>query len=320
MTATAASFAYGIQADGAHVRQARSSKAIPGMRFTWQHVEGRDSEALDWMRTHCNLPSAAVVALTAVETRPRAIRVEDGLVVILRGVNHNPDADPDDLVSMRLWVTSDYVLSVCFRPLLALPGIIAAVEAGQSHDPGDFIALVAYELTARLDEVLGSFTETLDTLEEDFESQRLSDLRERLGFTRRATINLRRFIAPQRDALETVIRIGGWLLDEQDRQKILEAVDRVTRMIEELEASRERAAVLADELGDLRAESVAQRTLVLSVVSSIFLPLSFLTGLIGMNVAGIPFAEEKWAFGAIVTLTVGLAVGLFWWLRRRGWF
>ena len=90
-------------------------------------------------------------------------------------------------------------------------------------------------------------------------------------------------------------------------------------MAEELEAVRERSALLHEQLTDLRAEEIDQRSLLISVVAFIFLPLTFITGLLGMNVEGIPDAHDPWAFWEIVILCVVIAVGVLAWFVRRRW-
>lgn len=82
----------------------------------------------------------------------------------------------------------------------------------------------------------------------------------------------------------------------EDRLHLREAADRFARMVEELEAVRERAALLHEQQTDLRAEMVDRRSLAIAVVAFIFPPLTFVTGLLGMNVEGIPFAAIRWAF------------------------
>ena len=79
-----------------------------------------------------------------------------------------------------------------------------------------------------------------------------------------------------------------------------ETGDRITRIAEELDSIRDRAAVLQDQVAGQRQEQLNQRLLALSIMSAFFLPLTFLTGLLGMNLAGIPFANEAWSFGAVV--------------------
>ncbi len=289
-------------------------------QLDWVHLDGVSEDGRAWLEEKSGLDDFACEALLARETRPQAVLTKAGVLLILRGVNRNPDADPEDLVSIRLWITARRVISLSYRPLLALEDLGADVLAGLIGDPGDLIAELSRHLIERLEATLADLNDTLDTLEDDIIEERMKDLRERLGRTRRIAIGLRRYISPQREALLALIAMVTPIFNEIDRQQLREAANRVMRMSEELDAARDRAVVLSDQLSDLRAEAVASRTLVLSVVSSVFLPLTFLTGLIGMNVAGIPFAEQSWAFGAIVLTCVAIAGSLLLWLRQRDWF
>ncbi len=136
---------------------------------------------------------------------------------------------------------------------------------------------------------------------------------------RSQAIGYRRFVAPDRDALRTLASLDfDWLADD-DRLHIVEAADRFARMTEELEAVRERAALLHEQITDLRAEQVDQRALVISIVAFIFLPLTFITGLLGMNVEGIPYAREPWAFWGVVGFCVAIGAIVLGWFIRRHW-
>src|SRR5690606_26919345 len=119
-------------------------------------------------------------------------------------------------------------------------------------------------------------------------------MRRTITRVRSDAIQYRRFVAPQRQALERLATLDAGWLEEEDRLHLRDAADRFARMTEELEAVRERAALLHEQLTDLRAEQIDTRTLIISVVALVFLPLTFLTGLLGMNVAGIPYAHAPW--------------------------
>jgi zinc transporter len=101
-----------------------------------------------------------------------------------------------------------------------------------------------------------------------------------------------------------------WLGDD-DRLHIREAADKFARMAEELEAVRERAALLHEQITDLRAEQLDQRSLQIALVAFIFLPLTFITGLLGMNVEGIPYAGRPWAFWGVVAFCLAVAVAVW---------
>jgi len=88
--------------------------------FLWIHLELEAPDAKKWVREKSGLGELEVEALLAEETRPRSTPMDEGLLLILRGVNLNPGADPEDMVSVRLWADSHRVITVRRRRLLAL--------------------------------------------------------------------------------------------------------------------------------------------------------------------------------------------------------
>jgi zinc transporter len=312
------SLAFIIAHDGSALRVELSEAETHrnGAALVWLHIDGNDTDCMTWLRDQSGVPVAAVSSLSAIETRPRATPLEAGVMVNLRGVNMNPDANPEDLVSIRLWAEAGRVLSVSYRPMLALDDLISVVEAGRVKDPGDLIVHLAEVLTIRLETPINDLADTVDRLEEDVIEGEMKALRERIGRVRRTAIGLRRYISPQRDALSGLV-LGrfDWLNDD-DRIHIGEALNRVTRMVEELDSVRERGAVLTEQLADMRAESMNERNLVLTVAGTVFLPLTVLTGLFGMNVGGIPFGQHAAGFWVISSLSVAVGAGLWVWLRR----
>ena len=156
--------------------------------------------------------------------------------------------------------------------------------------------------------------EEVDDLEDVALTTGSGELRSQLSDLRRQIISLRRFLAPQRDAmLRLQTERSPWLL-EHHRIQIRETADTATRYLEELDAARERVSVAHEELISRLSEQLDQRMYVLSIITTIFLPLGLITGLLGINVGGIPGSEERAAFaivcGILVVVAIGLAVGL----------
>ncbi len=263
----------------------------------------------------------AAAALIATETRPRCDEIESGAIVNLRGPGDTDDSDR--LVSIRLWARKGKVNSVTRRPLAATARVREKMEAGRILDPGDLVAAFARAISKQLDPEVAGLGDRLDDHESALDDPRgLYRLRTAIARIRSDAIAYRRFVAPNRDALETLADIDFEWLAEEDRLHIREAADRFARMTEELEAVRERAALLHEQLTDLRGEQMESRSLLISIVALIFLPLTFITGLLGMNVEGIPYAKEPWAFWGVVgfCVLIGLVVLAYFarihWLRR----
>jgi zinc transporter len=293
------------------------ARAYGGPGFVWTHVESATEDALPILIS-ADIPDVAANALVATETRPRCDRIEEGAIVNIRGPAAIETEDSDRLVSVRMWARAGKVDSVTRRPLAATEKVTALMMAGRILDPGDLVAGFAREISARLDPQVAELGDLLDDCESALVDGNKFRLRGSITSIRSEAIAYRRFVAPNRDALLTLAALDFDWLAEDDRLHIREAADRFARMAEELEAVRERSALLHEQLTDLRAEEIDQRSLLISMVAFIFLPLTFITGLLGMNVEGIPYAHTHWAFwGVVVFCTlVGLVV-LAWFIRKR---
>jgi zinc transporter len=287
----------------------------------WVHLDRSQAGTGAWLERDSGLDPLVVSALLAEETRPRCSVLPKGLLIILRGVNLNPGADPEDMVSLRMWLGGGRVITLRKRRLMAVQDIHEELEAGSGPTTaGGIVVALADRLAERIGPVVVDLDDTLDRLEVQTLDSAPDELRPHLAQLRRETIALRRHIAPQRDALASLCTASTDLLSDHDRMRLREVGDRVTRYVEDLDALRERAAVTNDELGTQLAETMNRRMYTLSLVAAVFLPLGLLTGLLGINVGGIPGTQNQWAFTVVTLLLLAIGVGVGWWLRKRQLF
>ena len=108
--------------------------------------------------------------------------------------------------------------------------------------------------------------------------------------------------------------------DEGQVGQVLENAEHLIRYLEDLDSVRDRAAVTQEELGARMSEQMNNRMYVLSIVTMIFLPLGFLTGLLGINVGGMPGVENQYAFTTVVVIILVSACVQIWYLKRNKWF
>lgn len=287
--------------------------------FSWIHADGWREDAQSIVSRCDHMPQAALSALLAQETRPRCTVMAHGALINLRGLGADDEASGDPLVSIRLWAEHARVITVSYRPLAAMEPVVKQMLAGEIRDPGDLIAAFAQEITEALDPEVAQLGDDLDEIESTLSDNGAAEVRRQVSEIRASAISYRRFISPQRQALERLSAADAPWLHPDDRLHLQEAADRCARMAEELEAVRERSALAHEELTDLRAEQMNRQALIISVVALVFLPLTFLTGLLGMNVNGIPFAHEPWAFWGVVAVCVAMAIGIGGWFTATRW-
>jgi len=291
-----------------------------GAGVLWVHLDRTVPRAQAWLVGESGLDAIVRESLLAEDTRPRATVYGAGLMLNLRGVNLNPGAEPEDMLSARLWVEPGLVVSTRRHPILAIRDVREALEAGRGPaGEGGLVTLLAGRLIERMGPVLHAMDERLDGLEEAVLQPAEARLRAELRELRREAIQLRRYIGPQREALAALARADLAWLAAADRHRLAESIDRVTRHVEDLDAVRERAAVVNDELVGALSERMNRTMYLLTVVAAFFLPLGFLTGLLGINVAGLPGTETPYAFWAVCAGLAVLCGVELWVLRRLRW-
>lgn len=286
----------------------------------WAHFEVSNTAASNWLMNRSGLPEGAVDILLADETRPRTVPFDDAVVVVLRGVNTNPGDDPEDMVSVRLWVDANRVISTRRRRLLSVVDIANALEAGEGPgNPGELLVMLIERLADRIGDFVDSIESRLEGAEDEIAQGIDSKFRARLSSTRRQIAAVRRFLSPQRDALDRLNRHPLAFLDDHDVHALRQETDRITRHLEDLDLMRERTVVLQEELLSQLAQQQNTRMYVLSVVAAVFLPLTFVTGLLGMNVGGLPGVDSAGGFMASVVVMVLLGAALLAFFRWKKW-
>lgn len=286
----------------------------------WIHLNFSNANVDKWVRRSAGLDPFIAEAMLSDDSRPRVIEQGDGLLIILRGVNTNPGALPEDMVSLRVWLERGRIVSTRRRRLLSVGSIEEDLDNGMGpKDPADFLVKIVSKLDERIEPVIDRIDEAIEEAEVNFSGPRAVTYGGEFSSLRRQAMRIRRFLAPQRTGLEQLSRLTSDFLSESQRFELREEAEQLTRYLESLDLVRERAMVAQEELIAQLAQQQNSRMYILSIVAAIFLPLSFLTGLMGMNVAGLPGTEDSASFALLVILMVAVGVGIVGVFKWRKW-
>ena len=290
---------------------------IPSTGYSWFHFDLNDPAFESWVKGA--IPLIIANALIQPETRPRCDRMEDGLILNLRGVNLNPGADPDDMVSIRLWVREGLIVSTRVRKIWAMDTIRLRMETG--NGPASvtaFLAELVSELTKCIEKVSLELVEGTDELEENTLNP-VRTLTAELASLRQSVIKLRRFVRPQNEAITDLASGQAWAMDARFANQLCETANRTTRAMEELDATSDRLKAIQDHFDILHTSALGRNSYVLSVVAAIFLPLGFLTGLFGINVGGMPWLDASYGFWLVTGGSTLFGIVLFLVFRSLKW-
>lgn len=295
---------------------------VPEGNWRWCHFHRDAARAQAWLLEGEVPPNGAAWALMAEDTRPRFTALDGGDVLFLRGVNLSEGAEPEDMISLRFYISEKYIVSVAVREQTALRGLIEDCREGAAPaSTGAFVETLIRDLHFEVEPVLDELEDVIETQEFfAIDNRKLPDGEARNAFidARQDIVVLRRHLVPQSTAIrEMVRRSPEWLSSPESIEEEAVAFERV---VHDLDGLRERASVLRDEMSAGQSERMNETMMILSIVSVIFLPITFVTGLMGMNVGGLPLSQSQFGFW-IVCILMGLcaliAGGLVWWMLRR---
>lgn len=170
-------------------------------KILWVHFDYSTQEAKDWIRNQCN-NSIVADALLADETRPRTTLLGDSLLLALRGVNLDPHSRPENMISIRLFISSNMIISTSRRTLLSVTEIIEELRKGTGvKSTSEFLVELTHRMIDRMDDVIDQLQDRTDYLEENIIDMKNQEFRTEILNVRRETIILKRYLAPQKEAL-----------------------------------------------------------------------------------------------------------------------
>ena len=286
----------------------------------WLHLDYGRPEAQQWLLQTSLLNEAAREALLGQSNRPKLLRYGDGLLLVLRGINHNDQDRPEEMVALRIFINAQLIISSRRRPLLSEQDVYQQLqEQAGPVNTGDWLVEICDTLTDRAGEFVDSLHDSILALEEVVLENNLPASGQ-LSLIRKQLILIRRYLSPQRDLVARLASEKITWLEDDDRRRLLDIAERLRRWLDDLDAGVARTAILADEINNMMTAATNRRAYQISILALLFLPATFLTGLFGVNLAGIPGAEHPWAFSIFCGLLVLLALALALWLKFRRWW
>ena len=290
--------------------------------LAWTHVDVTHPDIKNWLKENVkSLDRHLTLACIEEEVRPRLLEMKDALFIVLRGVNLNENADPEDMVSVRIWINATEIYTFERRKLRAIVDLKEQfLEGKKILTSGDFLANLIEQLFMRMQPFLGYLDEKMDLIEEHVIDGADLEKREAVSELRREAIVMRRYLIPQKEVMSHLKNIQMSWISEHNIRHFIESRDRIFRYVEDIDMIRERAQIVKDEISTILSDKLNKNMYVLSVIASLFLPLGFLTGLFGANLGGIPGSDNMSAFTIFCLSLGGISLAQIVVFRFLKWF
>lgn len=302
--------------------------AIPALlanhAVAWVDVQGMGDEALlrqlaDTFQLH---PLALEDAVN-VPQRPKSEMYEEHYLYITRMTMLRSATDELDTEQVSIFIGRNYVLTLQERCGDVFDPVRERIRSGVGALRQSGPDYLAYALIDTIIDsyypVLERIGEHLEELEEKALTQATRSTLREIYATKRQLLNMRRAVWPQRDAVNTLIRDDSTLISPAVRVFLRDCYDHTVQLIDVTETFRE----LCGNLLDLYLSAVSMRTndvmKLLTIVSTIFIPLTFLAGIYGMNFEAMPELHMHWAYPALLVSMLVIGIAMLFFFRRRGW-
>jgi zinc transporter len=316
------SYAFDESGKAAKLDNEKVSEELRSEGLAWVHLDATHRSVKKWLEQEVSyLDHLIIDALTAEETRPRVMEFETGILIILRGVNLNKNAEPEDMVSIRIWIDAERIITVQRRDLKAVFDVQKYIESGKAiKSSGEFLYNLLYQVLFVTSSFIYDLTEKLDDLEEKIMTTHDIKFREKVLQIRTQSAVFKRYLMPQKEAVAKLFTVDHVWIDDWSKRHFHENLDRITHLIEEVDEMRDRSQILNEELANSLTEKLNRSMYKLSLITIIFMPLTFLTGLFGMNVGGIPGQNYPYAFYLCSSAMFLIAAIHILFFKKKDWF
>lgn len=323
-------FALALDGEGSarHVEPQATDLWSDNKAAVWLHMDINQPDTTQWLRESSGLTVATVEALLADETRPRCFQGKRGLVAVLRGINLNPGKTTSDMLDLRMWSDGARLLTLRtdrVQTVRDLEDELIGKDTGPLSISELFTRIISRlneRIEPSIEAIDAQITELADAADNDGGMRSTDQLirhREALHNLRTNVTILRRYLAPQRSVLSELQHAPPTWADRLWPVRLRESTDLVMRMVEELDMAREHIIAAREDVAARRAEAMNQTMYVLAIISAIFLPISFLTGLFGVNIGGMPGVNSPLAFSLFCFALLFFAVIQVLLFRRYRW-
>jgi magnesium transporter len=295
--------------------------------FFWLDVSGPTPEQVSELGAALGLHPLAVEDSIRFGQRPKLDTYADTALLVMHGgtESHPEDENPRPLEEIHCYISGDYIVTLHrepFPPLEKLKALVQRMTTVKSEQY--YVYKVVDAIADSYFPVLADIDDEIDDLENKIVARAGKRQLEEIFRLKRVLLQLRKAVVPMRDVFarqsDAIADLAGLEADSHDYFR--DVYDHLIRIADELDSYHEMVASCTDLYLSMVANRQGEISTQLTVIASIFLPLSFLTGFFGMN---FDWEGSHLLTGRLTFVTLGLgtmvaaSVAMWWWFRHNGW-
>lgn len=287
----------------------------------WININGHDLATLKALQRAYNLHTLALEDVISTAQRPKVEPYDDQLYIVVRMFQRREEEIHSEQISLFLLpgvvITIQETSGDVWEPIRKR----TALESTRLRDTGaDYLAYAL--LDAIIDHCFGlleHFGDRLDELEQRVLADAKPQVQSAIYHTKRELTILRRVLWPTRDAIRALYAEPQPTVTEAVQPYLRDAHDHITRVLEGIDTFREMASALTEMYASSVSNRMNEVMKVLTIIATLFIPITFIAGVYGMNFEHIPELGWRWAYPAFWAVCASVTVGLLWYFRRKRW-
>jgi len=282
--------------------------------FLWLHFNLTHAATEKWLHEHTASPDEFYETLHQGSRSTRIEHADQHLIAVVNDVLHDFSFDPSDIATLWLNVSHHVMISARRKPLKSVDHLRDAVNAGEIfHSPMELLTHLLRDQADVLTGIVRNAITKIDDVEDHLLADRLNKKRSNLGELRRLLVRLQRLLAPEPAALFRLLQKPPAWMAENDVHELRQSTEEFSVVLSDMASLQERIKLLQEEIAAHVNEQNNRSLFVLTIVTVLALPINIITGLMGMNVGGVPLAQNDagfWMIVAIIASFTGVAAWL----------
>lgn len=287
--------------------------------FLWLHFNLAHSATEKWLHDHTDSPEEFFESLHQGSRSTRIEHADQHLIAVINDVLHDFSFDPSDIATLWINLNSRLMISARRKPLKSVDHLRNAVNRGEIfHSPAELLTHLLRDQADVLTGIVRDATTKIDDVEDHFLSERMGRKRANLGELRRLLVRLQRLLAPEPAALFRLLQKPPVWMAENDVHDLRQSTEEFSVVLSDMASLQERIKLLQEEIAAHVGEQNNRSLFLLTIVTVLALPINIIAGLMGMNVGGIPLAQDEHGFWIIVAIVVSFTLLAVVFVFRRG--
>ncbi|MCK9637838.1 magnesium/cobalt transporter CorA [Methylobacter sp. Wu8] len=292
--------------------------------ITWVIIDGlKDVSIIDAIGQHFDIHGLVLEDILNTHQRPKFEEFDDYLYIVIKAIALAADKFNVEYEQVSLLLLDKFVFTFKEKPDALFEPLFTRLNNDKSHLRNLGTDYLAYVIMDSIVDEYFSLQDTFDELIETVEDELLTDPSAQTLNTiqkiKRELIFLRRSVSPMRELLASIQRCESPLIKDKTKRYFGDIYDHVIRVTEAMESYRDLISGMLDIYLSSVSNKMNETMKVLTVFASIFIPLTFIAGVYGMNFEYMPELKWRWGYPTLWMIFIGVSVFLLRFFKKKDW-